>query len=257
MFVDLHSHVLPAIDDGPEDDRTAERMLELAWSTGTRELVATPHLFRPNLGASTREEIEERFEAWSGERRPGPSETPVVHLGAEHYVSAEYAQALPRGEVIPLAGSRYLLLEFWPMALGGVVRDAVAATLDSGYVPVLAHVERYACLQQTPSLLGELVESGAVAQANADAVVGQRGIAPARLLERWFKAGWIALVASDSHAPERRPPDLGGVAGYLSSRFGEEVARLCLETNPRAVLADRAVIPAGPVQVRRWWSRRS
>ncbi len=256
-LIDIHTHLLPCFDDGPQSSTEAAAMLEAAWAGGTREIVATPHMFHSHLGSDDREEVEALFAGWRSElleemERPRPA----IHLGAENYVSSEFAEALAVKRVLTLAGSRYLLIEFWPMILAGAARNAIATIQEAGYVPVLAHVERYGFLQDEPGLLEQLIEGGVVAQVNAGAILGRQGLRIARLADRWLRRGWVAVVASDGHSVTFRPPDLGEVASYLESRFGGETAELCLTRNPSALLADGSPTLPPPASERRWWKRR-
>lgn len=259
--VDLHSHPLPGLDDGPARFDDSIRLLEAAWHGGTRTMVATPHMFQEGLGSDDHEEVAERFERFEarlGDHRRAADDGYLADLelvlGAENYFGEAFVQALGDERVLTLGGSSYLLLEFWPATTRAVARRAVATVQDAGYAPVLAHVERYAFLQQDPSFLAEVVSSGCVAQVNAAAVLGLQGLGPARLTDRWLRDGLIAVVASDGHDLSRRTPRLDTVAEHLASRHGAEVAARCLRLNPQAILDDEPVALPEPRRTS-WWRR--
>ncbi len=240
-WIDLHTHVLPGIDDGAQSSVEAFEMLELAGEDGTDELVATPHLFRPNLGAADVEEVRDAFDGWMASLSADGRPRPRLQLGGEHYVSSEFAAALEADRVLPLGGSRALLLELWPMIRPEAALNTVAAVRDAGYRPLLAHVERYGFLHEDPDRLGAVIDAGGLAQVNAAALVGRQGVTMARLIDRWLRAGWVAVVASDAHGVHVRTPLLTGAARYLESRFDRRTAERCLVRNPRSILDDEPI----------------
>jgi protein-tyrosine phosphatase len=259
-YVDVHSHLLPGIDDGPESMVEALDILACAHAAGTSAMVATPHMFQPGLGSDDPAAVRAAF-ASLRERAAGEEDWAAasveMHLGAENFLGEALLEAAAADSVVTLGGTRALLVELWPMTAGGAARHALDALLSLGYLPVLAHVERYGFLREDPSLLEELVAAGCVAQVNAGAVIGRHGLPTVQLVDRWLRRGLVTVVASDAHNVTSRPPALDEAASVLRSRHGDATADLCLRVNPSALLAGEPLTPPpSSASRRRWWHRR-
>jgi protein-tyrosine phosphatase len=105
-----------------------------------------------------------------------------------------------------------------------------------GYIPVIAHVERYACIVSDPEGAGRLRELGAWIQINADAVLGLEGFASRKFCKKMLKADYVDVIASDSHGVDKRACHLGKCRQLLAKKFGEECARRLLSENPAKIL---------------------
>jgi protein-tyrosine phosphatase len=261
-FVDIHSHVLPGIDDGARTFSDAVEMLALARASGTEEIVATPHMFAPGIGSDDADAVQSAYQGFLVRLQRAAAKTGSLnglrlHLGAENYVSDDFLTAVEAGRALPLGDSRALLLEFWPLATRSAARHALDRVQAAGFLPVVAHVERYGFLHEEPEALEQLVASGCVAQVNASAILGEQGLRIAQLTDRWLRSGVISVVASDGHSPDSRSPELGTAYAHLVSRYGNATAELCLRGNPLALLADEP--PTRPPETRRfrWWRRLS
>jgi protein-tyrosine phosphatase len=251
-YVDLHTHVLPGLDDGAGSFAEAVEILAAARRAGTTAMVATPHMFQPGLGSDDPAAVRQAFARFRERLAAAEAGAVELYLGAENFVGEPLLDAAREDAALTLGGTRALLVEFWPLTTAGAARHAVDSLLAAGYTPVLAHVERYGFLQQEPALLERFVGAGCVAQVNASAVVGHHGLATVQRVDRWLRGGLIAVVASDGHNVSSRPPRLDEAAAALASRHGAAVAELCLSDNPRALLAGLPVTPP-PSRPARWW----
>jgi protein-tyrosine phosphatase len=252
--IDLHSHVLPGIDDGP---KTVEGSLELARAAaeaGTATLLATPHVnaTHPNDAATIAalcERLATRLAAEDIplELRPG-AEIAVTH------VSALAPEELAR---LTLGGGPYLLIEppYAPIAAG--VEAIVLDLLAHGHRVLLAHPERCPGFQRDPAIVERLVGEGVLTSITATSLAGRFGGGVRRFALRLIERGLAHNVASDAHDHVRRPPGIArdlqdaGLAG-LSGWLTEEV--------PAAILAGEEIPPRPQVALagagaRRWWRR--
>lgn len=110
--------------------------------------------------------------------------------------------------------------------------------LSCGYIPVVAHVERYACFLKKPKLCMELSNTGAYIQVNADSILGIDGRAGERFCRKILKNQWVDIVASDAHGEETRACHLGRCMEYVAKKYGEDYAGRIFEENPRKVIED-------------------
>ena len=239
-MVDLHAHLLPGVDDGADALEDAVRMCEVAAADGVTAAVATPHQRHEWWPNADRNDLETRFKSLLG----AVGSTLALSLGAEIRVDSELLaeiDLLPDGSLLPLAGSRYLLLELPPVPVGPDLRAVVHELAVTGWRPVLAHPERIPWLAEQPGSLVELVERGALLQLTAMSVTGAFGRRARECCTFLLDNDLAHFVASDAHDASKRPPVLSDAFRLIAARWGEERARLLTEDNPRAVLEDRPI----------------
>jgi protein-tyrosine phosphatase len=239
-MIDLHAHLLPGVDDGPETLEEAVEACRAGAEDGIEAIVVTPHQrhgFWPN---ADRKALEALFE----ELRTASAGKPTLVLGAEIRVDSELlheVDLLPGGELLPLAGSKYLLLEFASVPMGPEPRHMAHELTVAGWYPILAHPERIPWLVNEPALMAELVERGALLQLTAGSVTGEFGRGPQECSFLLLDEGLAHFVASDAHDAHIRPPRLSEAFRAIAERWGEARARQLIEENPRAVLENRAL----------------
>jgi protein-tyrosine phosphatase len=238
-MIDLHCHILPGVDDGAQSFDEAIAMCHLAAADGCEAMVATPHQRRGEWWNADRE----RLAALADEIQDAVGAALRVHLGGEVHVDSELlseVEKLPDGSgILPLAGSRYLLIEFGP---SGTPRKGIHLVHElgvAGWRPVIAHPEFIPWLAPHPELVARLISLGATAQVTAMSVTGDFGRRPQADAFALLDAGLVHFVASDAHGVRRRPPGLRRAYQTIAGRWGEETARRLTRDNPRAVLEDR------------------
>lgn len=246
-FVDLHTHVLPAVDDGAIDLEECVEMLRLAHGAGTRRLVATPHLFLAAFADLNSATLREAFEALQRDlARLAEVDTSSflgdlrLHLAAEHHLTPELFEALQEGHVLTLGSGRRLLVELPVYMAPDAVESAMERLFEAGYQPVLAHVERYHLLLSQRRHIRRLLDMGCLVQLNGDSVVSSHRPLQQQC-EALLRRGWVHAIASDAHDSRRRTPDLAPVAQWLEGRFGGAAARAWLRDGPAAILDGESI----------------
>lgn len=241
-MIDLHTHVLPGIDDGARTLEEAVEMCRRAAEEGCSGLIATPHLRHARWWNGKRERLEALLETLQEQLREWLDGSFEVFLGGEialHSESLDEVYELPGGELQTLAGSRYVLLELDWHGLGPNILDVVHELTVKGLFPVIAHPERYRWLAEDPALIETLVERGAYLQLTAMSVTGDLGGGIRRLCDDLLEAEIVHFVASDAHDARLRPPGLGRAFRQVEEDYGREVAERLFVTHPRAVVEDR------------------
>jgi len=239
-MVDLHAHLLPGVDDGAETLDDAVRMCQFAAADGVAAAVATPHQRHEWWPNADRDDLVARFESLLS----AVGATLALSLGAEIRMDSELlaeVDLLPDGSLLPLAQSRYLLLEVPPTRVGPDPRAIVHELAIAGWRPVLAHPERVPWLAEEPGSLVELVERGALLQLTAMSVTGAFGRRARECCTFLLDNDLAHFVASDAHDVSKRPPLLSDAFRVIADGWGEARARRLTEDNPRAVLEDRAI----------------
>lgn len=244
-MVDLHCHILPGVDDGAENLEEALQMARMAADSGVREIIATPHCNLPHAprknyaSASLQERMEQFREVV---RQAG---IPVsLSLGAEVLCTPDIESLLARGKLPTLAGSRYLLMEFFFDESMAYMTDRLSCVAAAGLIPVVAHPERYDAVQRDPYALEQWFARGYVLQLNKGSILGQLGRG-AEAAANWLLGQGLAhVVASDAHTSVARTPHMRQIREYLEDTCGPDYAELLLHTNPQRILRDRPVVEA-------------
>lgn len=218
-YIDIHSHILPGLDDGSEDFEMSLRMLQQAAADHIGEMILTPH-YKPMRRNLPPEKIRKVFHEL--EERKAAAGIPIqLHLGSEIYYSSEVLPALREGTALTIAGTSYVLTEFNPREDHAYIRDAVYSLLAEGYCPILAHVERYGNLMIKKARVGELYDMGCCIQVNAASITGDNGWESRQDVKWLLRREYVHFVATDSHDDRKRTPKLDEAAAYVARKYGE------------------------------------
>lgn len=258
-MIDLHSHVLPDVDDGAPDWDGTLRMLAHAANAGTQKIVATPHSHEywrgplpapPQIDALVRE---------ANERARQAGLAIEVLPGQEILIEPDLARQMAEGEWRPMGDSDLLLIELpfseWPNFTEDVLFDLQLA----GYTILLAHPERYRAVHKEPARLFNLVERGVYCQVTTASLTGRFGAGPERWARRLLEHGQAHVLASDSHNTRGRHPALDEGVEIAASLVGAAAAARLVQETPAALLAGEPVesLPLRPIprEGRRWFGR--
>lgn len=248
-MIDIHSHLLPGIDDGADDLATAVAMCRLAAADGCTAIVATPHQRTAHWDNSDLARLEALRRAVADE----VGDEIEIHLGGEVRVDSgflgELGDAEPGGAACEhgpaaLAGSRYLLLELDRHHLRVDPADLVHELVVAGWRPIFAHPEFIPALARDLDLVADLAAEGALFQLTAMSLTGDFGRTARQVCHDLLDRGLAHFVASDAHGVDHRPPGLSRARRAVAERWGEETADRLTRHNPRAVIEDRPLTAA-------------
>ena len=244
--IDLHCHILPGIDDGPQTMEDSLAIAKAAVAAGTRTIVATPHV-----------SWEYRNDAATIARLVGLVNASLLAAGVPLKVRAgaeidmTMAAELNDRDLsrLTLGGRRWLLLEPpFTSVVSGV--DLLVATFErKGYGVVIAHPERCAAFQRDPQILEASIAAGALCSLTAGSLVGRFGAAVQRFAEQLVRYGLVHNVASDAHDAVQRPP---GMAAELADADLESLADWLTRAVPAAILDGSNIPPRPMVEMREW-----
>lgn len=220
-MTDLHSHILPGIDDGARDTECARLLLRREYEQGVRRVALTSHYDCEKL-------LPEEFLARRGEAyarlRDGLEAADMdmtLKLGSEVRFSPALTEMELRG--LCLEGTSVLLLEL-PVAHRPPFLSEVLHRLSSrGIIPLIAHVERYPYVLEDPTLLAKWMELEAYTQINADTLLRDDRLG--RMALRFLEWGLVQVVASDAHSLEKRPPRLAQAMDKIEKKLGSRMVR--------------------------------
>lgn len=195
---DLHSHLLPGIDDGCKDIGESITLLKAAQEQGITDLVLTPHYMENTKYNANNEEKNKRFEELKEAAKKAGIEI-NLYLGNEVYMTENFQDLLKQQEITTINNSKYLLIEF---PLGNMLYNSKEILYDlvvSGYVPILAHPERYRIFQRHPDHIDEYLRMGVLLQGNYKSLYGKYGKDAKKTLIYFLKNNKITFLASDCH----------------------------------------------------------
>ncbi len=239
-MIDLHCHILPDIDDGPETWEESLEMARMAVSDGIRTVVATPHLFRHRSVNMNDLNYKEAILEKVGElgARLAQDQIPLeVLVGCDFPLSREALELLQQDQVITINNSgRYLLLELPDLALPPTTEEICYALQCRGITPIITHPERHFIIQENPEKLGRLLDLGCLAQMTAGSLTGLFGRQVARLSRALVKKGYIKIVASDAHNCQGRTPALRKAVTLMARLIGKKAAMDMVTSIPEKII---------------------
>ncbi len=234
-LVDIHNHSLYGVDDGAKDSTDMFKMLNCAYQDGVRTICMTPH-YNPALFNTESEKIIHRFRAaatFVAQNIPDLQ----LYFGNEVFYHHDCINNLCSQVCYPLNNGKYVLVEFEPYEDYSNLRTALGNLLNSGYVPVLAHVERYDCLLKQKINVSELARMGVKLQANTFSVLGKSGLRSRFFLKALLKNMQIDVIASDAHDLTLKTPRLKECYLYICKHYGECYADKLFIQNPMKFLS--------------------
>lgn len=204
QMIDLHAHLLPGIDDGAPDLKTALQMARIAVADGITLMACTPHIYPglyDNEGSDIRlavAELQSALEAAGIRLKIVP--------GADTHLAPDLVPRLSAGRIPTLGGSRYFLLEPPHHSVPPRIDAVVFELLAAGYVPIITHPERLAWIEDHYDNILDLVRRGAWLQVTAGSLTGRFGPLARYWGERLLDEGQVHILATDAHGTDRRPP---------------------------------------------------
>ncbi len=238
-MIDLHCHLLPAVDDGARTVEQAVGVLREMARHGTTDVCLTPHLLASRAEAG----IPPSHDAAYARLRAAAPAAPRLHRGAEVMLDRPLGRAAAKEPGVRLAGTTYILVEFPRQVAGETVRNALTHVLSLGLVPVLAHPERYSsCTTEAVRIWRDL---GAKMQVDATTLLSAQG--RGERARRLISEGLADLLAADNHGDVRM---LATGRRMLEEHGGAHQAQLLVFHNPRAILDDAELEPVPPLPLR-------
>ncbi len=245
-MIDLHCHLLPGIDDGAPDLEVALAMARMAAADGVTTTCCTPHIY-PGLYENSGPDI-----LWRVDDLRTALATAGVPLGLSHgadvHLVPEVLSGLRTGRVLPLAGSRYVLIEPSHTVRPPRFLESVFELTAAGYVSIITHPERLTWVDQHYDDFIALARGGAWLQITGGALLGRFGPKATKYAERFVGDGWCDVIASDGHSTGRRAPVLAEARARAERLMGADEARRMVVDRPEAVLANlpSAAVPRPP-----------
>lgn len=235
-MIDLHSHIMPGIDDGSQDIYDSIEMAEIAEDSGVEVIVATPHSnFKGVYENYYDYHFKQHFTHLKQALKDNNLSLTLIE-GMEIMASDDIIQKLNSHQLFTLNHTDVPLVEFDFFVHFDYIHYLVEQLLKNGYRPLIAHPERYFCIIKDPDRVRTLLKMGALIQCNKSSILGHFGLNIKTCVDYLLKEKLVTVVASDSHGIDVRTPDMSEIQFYLDLKYGSKMAELLLESNPKKIL---------------------
>lgn len=239
-YFDIHSHILPGVDDGAETLEEAISMIDIAYKEGIRKLMLTPHYTR-GKNSYSKEELHKRFEDFRMEVGRKYSDMDL-YLGNEILYEDGIIEDLKEGLIQSMNDTKYVLVEFNIRISYHQLYDAIRKLTNARYRPIIAHVERYRCLFKHIDRIDELVGMEAYLQMNISSVYGGMLDENARWCKKLVKEEYISFFGTDAHDLEDRAPYIKDYVGWIEKKCGEAFLEKVFVVNPQKMVENQYII---------------
>ena len=238
-MIDIHSHILPNMDDGASSWEISLKMCQQASEDGIKTIVATPHILN-GVYDNRPKDIEEKVKILN--QKIKEINLPLQVLpGSEVHLSADIIEKLKKQEILTLNKSNYILLEFPHTQIPLHIEEILFQIQIMGITPILSHVERNLKFQQKPSLLSQLIQKGSLAQITAASLCGFFGPIIKKFTQKLLANDLIYCIASDAHSDSKsgRNAILSKALAEASKIIGHQAALNLVHSNPQKIIMNQ------------------
>ncbi|GEN81812.1 capsular polysaccharide biosynthesis protein Cap8C [Sporosarcina luteola] len=242
-MIDIHTHLLFGVDDGPQTMEETLKMIEKAHSEGITDLICTSHAYHPQYNVEKPEVLKQTTSLTTALVKAGHDIK--LHPGQEIRLTEDIIDKFDRNELLTLANSQYLLLELPSQTVPAYTVNIIHALLERETIPIIAHPERNRAIAEKPQRLEKLIRHGATAQITAGSLSGHFGKNIQRLSLRLIESNLIHTYGSDVHNLKTRPFHFGKGLDFLEKKRLYDIADLLLANNER-ILNDEPLLLLEP-----------
>lgn len=236
-IIDIHTHILPGVDDGARNIEESIKIIDYLYSKGITDMVLSSHYIKDtdySFNQIARSQILENLRAMVT--------NPDIHLylGNEVYLCEDLIDLLEKHEISTINGTRYMLIELPLTGVFNGLQNILCELTNYGIIPIIAHPERYAFLQEDNRRIRELLEFGCLLQCNVDSLVGKYGKKAKKLIKWFLKRNLVSFIASDTHYVDH--DDMLTVSYKKLKRLvGDAKFKELTFTNPTKVLDNQII----------------
>lgn len=238
-MIDIHSHIVFDVDDGPKTIEDSRALLEESYRQGVRTIISTSHR-RKGMFEAPEAKIEENFKQVQELAKEIADDLTVLY-GAEIYYTSDILDKLEQGNIPRLADSQYALIEFSMITPYKEIHTALSNVLRLGVTPVVAHIERYHCLENDEKKVRDLINMGCYTQINSSSVLKPKLFGDTykfmkKRAQFFLEKDLVHFVASDMHNLDPRPPYMQEAYQIISKKYGESHAEQLFRKNQELLL---------------------
>ncbi len=247
-MIDLHSHILPGVDDGAQDLETALQMARMAVDDGVAVMACTPHIM-PGLYDNESADIRLRVAELNDRLQDEDIDLALV-TGSDAHIRPDFLTCLRDGRILTLHGSRYVLFEPPHNILPTRLDDLFFSIIAGGFVPILTHPERLEWLEPNYGMIARYVKQGVWMQVTAGSLTGDFGRRAQYWAQKLLADGLVHILASDAHGTSRRPPGLSQAFRLATEEVGLDEANQLVVLRAEKILENAPAESIAPIQIR-------
>ena len=238
-MIDMHTHILPNIDDGSKSMEETINLIKEAYEVGFKAIISTSHYIEGYYEASILQRKQILTEV--SKNLSNNDFNIDLYLGNEIYLSENMINLLEEKKASSINDSNYLLFEMplniKPLNLYNVIYEII----QYEKIPILAHPERYSFIQNDPTLLYDLIQKGVLMQANYASIIGRYGTKAQILVKNFLKSNMIHFLGSDVHRQKTIYPQIPQILVKLKDLIGEKKLEELTTINPNFVIQNKPI----------------
>lgn len=236
-MIDIHCHILPGLDDGANDMDEALDMADMAVESGVTTICVTPHtnllqFFDDNYESK---QLEDAFLEFQDALKAEHIPLRVVR-GCEIFVTPGVVDLVKQGMITTMNHTKHCLIEFDFEEKAEFIESTIREFVDAGFRPVVAHPERYYCVQDHPYQIFDWMREGALTQINKGSVLGRFGKDCERCADYLLDMQAVTCISSDAHSPFRRTTDMREISEYIAREYSMQYRDELLYYNPGKII---------------------
>lgn len=234
-MIDIHTHILPGVDDGAQDIYDSIEMAELAYESGTKIIVATPHCNIPGLYENYLG--KEYIRIFQDTKEIMKREVPGITLlaGMEVFTTEDVPRLLSDGKIFPINRTRYVLMEFDFREDPAFAHHLLKQVWEVRAIPVIAHAERYEFVQDDPEIVYRWRQAGYEIQINKGSFMGKFGRRARLAAYELLNHNLVSAIASDAHSPIQRTTCMADAYENLLKDYPRDYLDVLFNTNPQRI----------------------
>ncbi|WP_252501994.1 tyrosine-protein phosphatase [Sporosarcina sp. Marseille-Q4943] len=230
-MIDMHTHLLFGVDDGPKTIEDTLELIKKAQVEGITDMISTSHARHPQFNVQKSEVLSQITLLKDIMKEAGLSIQ--LHPGQEIRLTEDLIERFDNNELLTLANSRYLLLELPSQTIPVYTVHIIQSLLEREIIPIIAHPERNRAIAEKPERLERLIRHGATAQITSSSLSGHFGKTIQKLSLQLIEANLVHTYGSDVHNLKTRPFHFGKGLDVLERKRLYDIADLLLENNER------------------------
>lgn len=233
-MIDIHSHLLPCLDDGAQNVEQSINIIKQAIEQGITDIIATPHYNKSSL-TTTKDDIDNSYNILKDELE-AQSLNINIFLGNEINLRGDIIKSLKKSDFYTLAGSKYVLLEIDDNDVNKEIVNTLYEIKVMGFIPILAHFERCITAYYNLKLLNSIFKEEVLIQVNTDSIISNETNTQVQFAKFLLDNDLVSFVASDCHNVSTRPINLSKGFKHIKSKYGLKQAEKLFIINPRKLI---------------------
>ena len=248
-MIDIHCHIIPGVDDGPDSFDEALEMAEIAEKDGINTIVATPHHIE-GLYQISPLNLLEKLKTFN-ERLATNNIKIQILMGSDLHISYEFIAKIETNNLLTINDTKYVLIELPTHFLPIKIRGLLKSMINNSWIPIISHPERNYLFQRSPNILFDFISDGSLAQVTAMSITGEFGYEVKKMAKKMIAHNLVHIIATDAHSKDFRPPVLSKGLKAASKIIPYDDAYDMVKAIPESIIKGDAVFTNPPQRIRK------